>query len=54
MTKIKYISIQGHPVTFKINEGDTMECYPNHAVKPCLPQDAFAMVEECQVCGRQF
>ncbi len=53
-TNIKYISIQGNPISFRLNDGAPIECRPNYATKPCIPQDEFDTTVSCQVCEQIF
>ncbi|AXP79208.1 hypothetical protein CJ739_108 [Mariniflexile rhizosphaerae] len=51
---IKYLKISGNTECFTIDDGNPIECTPSQAIKPCVPQDHFDMIEECKVCGKKF
>lgn len=51
---IKYISITGQTSCQTITPTTPVNCYPDQAKKPCIPQDEFDMIESCKLCNQKF
>lgn len=53
MSKITHIKISSKTKHFR-KDGKDIDCRPDHAAEPCVPQDEFLTIESCKVCGKLF